>query len=311
MRTREFLIDRGREDQADRQGLVVDPADIARRKALEHKKLRRMVAYADATGCLRATILRYFGDPAAREPCGACGNCDRRTTLGAAHLVLVRSILSGIAQAGERYGRRKIVAMLAGEVEDLPETLARLTASGSLRDERPRTIEHWIDAACGGGLIHVSEDQYRTLSLTALGREVLDGRAEDVSMAPPAAPVVKSGRRTPRVRTHVAVRAGDAGPRSRPARHPDLPASDAPDLRAVSAAGVGDALRAWRIEQARRRGVPPYVILHDRTLEAIASSLPRSRDELRSMPGIGPAKLDAYGAVILDLVASVRSRTES
>ncbi len=139
----------------------------------------------------------------------------------------------------------------------------------------------------------------------------MDGRTDDVHMAPPVAPVAKSGRRTPRVRTPVAVRAGDASPRSRPARHRDLAASDAPDRRGVSAAGVGDALRAWRIEQARRRGVPPYVILHDRTLDAIASSLPGSRDELRGMPGIGPAKLDAFGAAILDLVASVRARTES
>jgi len=311
VRTREFLIDRGREDQADRQGMAVDPADTARRKALEHKKLRRMVAYADATGCLRATILRYFGDPAAHEPCGACGNCDRRTTLGAADLDLVRTILSGIAQAGERYGRRKIVAILAGAVEELPETLARLSASGSLRDERPRTIEHWIDAACGGGLVQVSPDQYRTLSLTPLGRDVMDGRTEAVNMAPPAVPVAKTGRRTPRARTPAAGRAGDANPRPRPARHTAPPTSDAPDRRSVSSAGVGDALRAWRIEQARRRGVPPYVILHDRTLDAIASSLPRSRDELRDMPGIGPAKLDTLGAAILELVASVRSRTES
>ncbi len=63
VKTREFLIDRGRDEQADRQGVAVEPAEIARRKELEHKKLRRMVAYAEATGCLRATILRYFGDP--------------------------------------------------------------------------------------------------------------------------------------------------------------------------------------------------------------------------------------------------------
>ena len=159
MKTREFLIDRGRDEQPDRPGPPIDPAEVGRRKELEHKKLRRMVAYADATGCLRATILRYFGDAAAREPCGSCGNCDRRATLGAADLDLVRTILSGIAQAGERYGRRRIVAMLAGDIEDLPETLAELPASGALRDERPRTIEHWIAAACGGGLIRVSEDQ--------------------------------------------------------------------------------------------------------------------------------------------------------
>jgi ATP-dependent DNA helicase RecQ len=269
-----------------------------------------MVAYADAAGCLRATILRYFGDPEAREPCGACGNCDRRATLGAADLGLVRAILSGIAQAGERYGRRKIVAMLVGAVEDLPEPLAGLSASGSLRDERPRTVEHWIDAACSGGLIRVSEDQYRTLSLTPFGRDVLDGRADQVSLAPPVEPVAKAWRRTPRVRATAPAYAGKGDPRRRSVRRSELPESDDTGRRAVSAAGVGDALRAWRIEQARRRGVPPYVILHDRTLDAIASSLPRSREALRSVPGIGPAKLELYGVAILELVSSVRARTE-
>jgi ATP-dependent DNA helicase RecQ len=308
VKTREFLIDRGRDEQPDRQGMPVDPADIARRKELERKKLRRMVAYADATGCLRATILRYFGDPAAREPCGACGNCERRTTLGAADLDLVRTILSGIANAGERYGRRKIVAMLTGDVEDLPEALASVSVSGALRGERSRTIEHWIDAACGAGLIRVSDDQYRTLSLTAPGRDVMDGRAGDVSMTPPAPPPAKGGRK--------------ARPGARPAgAHVGEPALSARVSRPtaarqgrvvhddVAAAGVSDALRAWRTEQARRRGVPPFVILHDRTLEAIASSLPRSRDELRCLPGIGPAKLDTHGGAILALVAAALSRT--
>jgi ATP-dependent DNA helicase RecQ len=310
VKTREFLIDRGRDDQADRQGVAVDPAEVARRRELEHKKLRRMVAYADTTSCLRATILRYFGDPAAHEPCGACGNCDRRTTLGAADLGLVQTILSGIAQAGERYGRRRIVAMLVGAVEDLPEPLAGLSASGSLRDERPRTVEHWIDAACGGGLIHVSQDQYRTLSLTPVGRDVLDGRADEISLVPPAVPVAKAGRRTARARTLAPVHAGKKDHRPRGVRLSEVPEPDGTGHRSVSAAGVGDALRAWRIEQARTRGVPPYVILHDRTLDAIASSLPRSLDALRGLPGIGPAKLERYGAAILELVASVRARTE-
>jgi ATP-dependent DNA helicase RecQ len=224
-------------------------------------------------------------------------------------------VLSGIAQAGERYGRRKIVAMLVGDAEALPEALARLSASGALRDERPRAIEHWIDAACGAGLIRVSGDQYRTLSLTALGRDVMDGRAADVSMAPPVEPRAKGrsskvGRHTPGDRRLGTMRAGEQAQRAWASRPPAGQPHDWPDLRSVSSAGVGDALRAWRIEQARRRGVPPYVILHDRTLDAIAASLPCSPDELGSLPGIGPAKLDAFGAAILALVASVRSRTE-
>jgi ATP-dependent DNA helicase RecQ len=71
---RQFLIDSPRRGKAD--GLVkIDAEEIERRKAIEHAKLQRMIAYADTSACLRATILQYFGDPAVRIPCGACGNC--------------------------------------------------------------------------------------------------------------------------------------------------------------------------------------------------------------------------------------------
>lgn len=73
--TRQFLIDSPTRAKPGRPAIAVDPAEVARRKDIEHRKLERMIAYAQATDCLRATILRYFGDPAVREPCGACGNC--------------------------------------------------------------------------------------------------------------------------------------------------------------------------------------------------------------------------------------------
>src|SRR5207249_4866004 len=104
VKTREFLIDRPRDDGSGRADVAIDAAEIARRKDIERKKLRRMIAYAETAGCLRATILRYFSDPAAHEPCGNCGNCTRRTSIDAAARLLVRKVLSGIARAGERYG---------------------------------------------------------------------------------------------------------------------------------------------------------------------------------------------------------------
>jgi ATP-dependent DNA helicase RecQ len=75
--TRRFLIDSPKRDNsAHRRGrAVLDPEEAARRRALEHARLRRMVEYAETRTCLRATILRYFGDPDVREPCGACANC--------------------------------------------------------------------------------------------------------------------------------------------------------------------------------------------------------------------------------------------
>jgi ATP-dependent DNA helicase RecQ len=185
--TREYLIDHAREGKPGRRAIALDPADVARRKEIEHRKLQRMVAYAETSGCLRATILRYFGDPAAREPCGNCGNCTAGHALDVVERTLLRKVLSGIARSGERYGRRRVVAMLVGAVEDLPEALTRLSTTGLLHDEEPRAIERWIDAASAAGLIETSNDQYRTLSLTPAGRDVMAGRIEDVKIVAPAA----------------------------------------------------------------------------------------------------------------------------
>ena len=299
VKTREFLIDNGRDDRPDREAMRPDPVEVERRKELERRKLRRMVAYADTAGCLRSTILRYFGDAAAPDACGSCGNCDRRTTLDPGSLLLVRKILSGIARAGERYGRRRIAAMLVGAVDDLPPLLTRLSTTGLLAREEPRAIERWIDAACGAGLIAVSRDEYRTLTLTTLGREVMAGRVADVQMSIPAA---RSGqaRRTRRrrrrlepVRSHVS--------RDESAAHrAALETSPAtPDQAAVA------ALREWRLAEARRRAIAPFIVLHDRTLMAIAAAQPRSTHELLAVSGIGPRKAAEYGDAILAALLGV------
>ena len=180
--TREFLIDSPHRDK--RKHAAVDAEEIARRREIDRAKLRRMIDYADASHCLRATILRYFGDPAVREPCGSCGNC-APDALDAYEHGLVQKVLSGIARAGERYGRRRIVAMLTGDVADLPPGLAGLSTAGSLRHEKPDTVEQWLGAAIGAGLIAVSNDQYRVLSLTPRGREVMGGRGSALQMRAP------------------------------------------------------------------------------------------------------------------------------
>jgi len=194
--TREFLIDSPkRENSGHRRGAPLDPEEAARRRALEHAKLRRMVDYADTASCLRATILRYFGDPAVREPCGSCGNC-QPGAVDAYERELVRKILAGIARAGERFGRRRIVEMLLGETGDLPPALARLSTCGILKHETASAVQAWIDAGVAAGLIQISKDQYRTLSLTAEGGEVMRGRSPLVRIARPA-PAPRFGRLRP------------------------------------------------------------------------------------------------------------------
>ena len=63
-----------------------------------------------------------------------------------------------------------------------------------------------------------------------------------------------------------------------------------------------DALRAWRLRISREQGVPAYTVLHNSTLEEITRRRPRSLAELRSIAGIGAAKLLRYGAQLLELV---------
>jgi DNA helicase-2/ATP-dependent DNA helicase PcrA len=68
-----------------------------------------------------------------------------------------------------------------------------------------------------------------------------------------------------------------------------------------------DALRAWRAERARADGVPAYVVAHDSTLVAIAEARPRSLEFLALVKGLGPTKLDRYGADILAVVGRAKA----
>ena len=65
------------------------------------------------------------------------------------------------------------------------------------------------------------------------------------------------------------------------------------------------ALRAWRLGIARQRGVPPYVVLHDKTLLAIVAARPQTTGELLDVPGMGPVKAEQFGAAILALLGAV------
>jgi ATP-dependent DNA helicase RecQ len=53
---------------------------------------------------------------------------------------------------------------------------------------------------------------------------------------------------------------------------------------------------------ARQRGVPAYVVLHDSTIDGIATSRPATREELRHIAGIGDKKLEHYGEELIALV---------
>jgi ATP-dependent DNA helicase RecQ len=308
IRTREFLL--SREDEDDPRGgrerlranasnpgwehQPVDPQARERRRELDRRKLRRMIDYAESAACLRGTILRYFGDPAAPVRCGDCGTCSRSRTVDTEELLLLRKVLSGVARGGERWGRRKIAAMLAGDLDPLPDSLRNLTTTGLLRELGAKTVERWLDAAVAAGLLATSNDDYRTLSLTREGRDVMAGRSAEVTLTPPEADSVPQPRlRAPRVRVtrngRGAAPAGDSLIHENAAPNPD-----ADRLLA--------RLKEWRRGEASSRGIPAYTVFHDATLETIAVLRPLTLDALARISGVGPAKLERYGEALLALL---------
>lgn len=79
-------------------------------------------------------------------------------------------------------------------------------------------------------------------------------------------------------------------------------------VRAANPA-ILEALRAWRRDMAAEKSVPPYVIAHDKTLEAVAAIKPASDKDLLQVSGLGTKKVETYGADILRIVGSA-STTE-
>ena len=63
-------------------------------------------------------------------------------------------------------------------------------------------------------------------------------------------------------------------------------------------------LRSFRVEQAKKRNVPAYVIFHDKTLQELASRKPETPEGLSRINGFGPRKLAEYGDAILTLIKS-------
>ena len=91
-----------------------------------------------------------------------------------------------------------------------------------------------------------------------------------------------------------------------------VPASSVPRVQRVSGAArarlgaddalLFDALRAWRLERAKADKVSPFIVAYDTVIAQIAERRPQSERELLAIPGIGPGKVEKYGAEILAIV---------
>jgi ATP-dependent DNA helicase RecQ len=263
----------------------------------DRQRLDSMVRYAFSRGCRTRFIYDYFAGGARGGAAPRCGTCDvclgwGRTNgrpLDDDELLRVRIALSGVGRLSGRFGVERIAQVLTGSQvrEVLSRRLDRVPTYGKLAGVPVDQVKELLNVLADAGLIERQGIEGGrpgafVLALTAEGRRVAMGEVRP-ELALPSAPAPQT--RTARAARRGAAAAPLAGP----------PADADPELLA--------RLKSWRSEEARRQGMPPYVIFHDRTLESLAATQPQDREALRQVRGIGPAKLAAYAEALLRLLA--------
>jgi len=239
-------------------------------KRIQTAKLDAMLGLCEAAECRRVRLLAYFGEPAA--PCGNCDSClDPPATFDGT--LPAQQLMSCVYRTGQRFGAIHLIDVLRGEAtaKVAQRSHDKLSTFGIGRERSGREWRAIVRQCIALGLLEVDHDAYGALRLAGQSRAVL------------------RGERT------VALRAWREPKRSARAK-----ASQA--MLSGAAQELFERLRAWRVEAARRHGVPAYVIFHDATLREIARLRPSSLDTLRGISGIGARKLEAYGEDIVGLV---------
>ncbi len=262
----------------------------------DRSRLRRMLRYVEKRSCRHGAILRYFGDPEAPKSCTACDNCLRNSGQGSdargqpdeQQWVEIQKVLSAVARLKGRYGKSKVAQMLVGSRDKtvLAVGLDKVPTFGAMKGRSQPWVKALIDALLDEECIASQGEEYPTLALTKRGWKVMR-RQEDIELEWPEEDKKKSKK---------------SRKKSEQADH-DV-ALDEQGLQRV------EALKALRTELAEARQVPPYVILHDRTLRAIAAACPQSQARLLEVKGIGPAKLADFGQRILDAIQSAGAHTD-
>jgi ATP-dependent DNA helicase RecQ len=93
-------------------------------------------------------------------------------------------------------------------------------------------------------------------------------------------------------------------PKLRKSRRGSESPSRGPSAAVLGASIDGELLtllKSLRLHLAREKGVPAYLIFNDATLLEMAARKPQNEAELLEVPGVGPAKLERYGAAFLKL----------
>ena len=269
--------------------LIVSGADFLKWRTLLERSgewndqrralLRDIERYATGVGCRHRHLLAHFGERYGKDDCGACDYCLGELESVPDAPTVARKILSCVARVGQRFGAAHVTNVLRGATSEAVTSRGHDTLStfGLLRESSVDDVRGFIDQLLGRGLLQQTGDQYPVLALTDDGVALL----RDAGAAP--------GLTLARQR------------RPEPGRGPRRSKAETEGWDGVDRA-LFERLRALRLEIARARGVPPYVIFHDTTLRELARSRPASLEALRHVYGVGARKAEDLGPAVLDVI---------
>ncbi len=241
--------------------------------------LRLMEQYASGTACRHRHLSAYFGDRYERDNCGGCDVCLGELDRPATPVLLARQILSCVARVGQRFGAAHVVSVLRGHASDQVVSRGHTTLStfGLMPHATVAEVRGYIQQLLGLGLLRHTDAAYPVLALTPRGAALL----RDEHSIPD---LVLVRQRTPRKDV----------PRARSA-------AEAESWQDVDRE-LFERLRSVRLDTARERGVPPYVIFHDATLREMARLRPTSLAALLTVKGVGARKADDLGERFLSAI---------
>lgn len=282
MPLRRHLLERGSDGE-------VPPAQV-----VEHKwnLFLELMRWAEGGSCRHDAILRYFGDDA--ESLDGCGRCDVCLTLEqqADHdqdevTLYIRKALSGVARVHGRFGLRAAAQLLSGKSEKrvVNSGLSQTKTFGILKEHSEQWNLKLLRRCVTAGWVSFIGGDRPMAVLTDQGISVMKGERPGSIILPPLASMA-----------HVHRSETDGEREQR--RSQQLAAG----TLTGEATEIFEALREYRLNQAREQGVPPYVVASDRTLRDLAMLKPRTLDELKLAHGIGPAKAERYGDGFLNVL---------
>jgi DNA topoisomerase-3 len=248
-------------------------APYRRQREYRREQLDRIQRFADGHTCRMAALVQHFGDQQDDgRACGACDVCDPGACL-------VRSVRA--PKPREREAARAVLETL--RLRDGQSTGRLHAACGGASLER-RVFEEVLGGLVRAGLLRVSADEFEKE-----GRKISFQRAWITPVGRGASP---AGLEFTLAEEH----AGPAGRGPGGSRGKKRPK---PVGRATADSRLVAELKQWRLAESRKRGVPAFRVLRDRTLMAIAAARPRDEAGLLAVPGIGPALLRRHGSRIL------------